>query len=78
MFTLIKALKALFKYVPIVEAKFVDSSITVIGIYRPHSDTVNNFIELLNSVISYPYLAGRNCKILEDLNMNIADDTGPS
>ena len=61
-----------------VEAKFADCSITFIGIYRSYSDTVNNFIELLNSVISYPYLAGRNCKILEDLNMNIADDTGPS
>ena len=48
---------------------------TIIGIYRPHSDTINNFIHKLDSILNSNHVKYKNCIILGDLNINLLDDS---
>ena len=43
----------------------------LLGIYRPHSDTIQNFQLSLDSVLNSPLLHNKNCIILGDFNINL-------
>ena len=47
----------------------------IIGIYRPHSDSVPNFIEALTLILNNPIIKDKNCILLGDLNINILNET---
>ena len=57
-----------------VEILLNNSNILVIGIYRPHSGNISNFIENLNSILDEPYARNKLCVIVGDFNMNILSD----
>ena len=54
------------------------SSIILLGIYRPHSDTVSNFSDHLNTILSNPYLSNKTCMILGDLNICLLKQEQPN
>ena len=49
----------------------VSNSLTLImiGIYRPHSDSISNFSDHLNDFLDKPFLRNKKCIILGDLNI---------
>ena len=49
------------------------SSFYVICIYRPHSDTRENFINCLSRILENPILNNRKIVLLGDINLNILD-----
>ena len=50
----------------------------VIGIYRPHEDNINNFIDTLLEILNNPLLRGKMITIVGDLNINILNTDGGS
>ena len=50
-------------------------NIFVLGIYRPHSDSVENFSDCLGNILESPILRGKHLVILGDLNVNLLDDS---
>ena len=53
-----------------VELDFVGTTVLVMGIYGPHSGTINSFIDSLNSILNIIDLS-RICLISDDLNIDI-------
>jgi len=51
------------------------SSIYLVAIYRPHSDTVTNFIEALEKIIQDQLLNRAKIVIAGDLNINLLNDS---
>ena len=47
----------------------------IIGVYRPHSDTVSNFVDALEPILNLAIVKDKNCIVLGDLNINILDST---
>ena len=47
----------------------------IIGIYRPHSDTISNFVDALEPILNHAIIKDKNCIKLWDLNINILDST---
>ena len=43
----------------------------VIGIYRPHSDSIQNFDRELAGILSNPLLKNKTCMVMGDLNINL-------
>ena len=58
-----------------VEIHFENNSFVLIGIYRPHSDTIENFSTHLETLLSDPLLSGKNCILMGDLNICILKDS---
>ena len=52
-----------------------DDSIFIIGIYRPHSGTIENFSKILIRILTNPILQGKKCCIIGDMNINLLIDT---
>ena len=58
-----------------VEIKSKNSlSIVVIGIYRPHSDSENNFVDEFRGILENDFLRNKHLVILGDVNINILND----
>ena len=49
-------------------------SIYIFAIYRPHSGTIQNFNEILSSILDNPCMRNKLCVILGDLNINLLND----
>ena len=60
-----------------VELDFVGTTVFVIGIYRPHSGTINGFIDSLNFILNSINLS-KTCLILGDINVDILKDVPQS
>ena len=52
--------------------------VLVLGIYRPHSGTVQNFNESLSSILDEPYFRNKLCILLGDFNINLLSDDPPT
>ena len=44
---------------------------TIIGIYRPHSDTMNNFIHKLDSILNSNHVRYKDCILLGNFDINL-------
>ena len=53
-----------------------NSQMTVLGIYRPHSDTIANFTAELDGILNRPCIKGKTTIILGDLNINLLSNEG--
>ena len=50
----------------------IDAEVSfVIGIYRPHSDSIPNFDRELAGILSNPLLKNKTCMVMGDLNINL-------
>ena len=47
----------------------------IVGIYRPHSNSVDNFIPLLEAILNDPLLRARKVVVTGDFNINLIDLT---
>ena len=47
------------------------NAVSLIGIYRPHSDSVANFTASLDSILCNPELSGKRAILMGDLNINL-------
>ena len=54
-----------------VEVKLGNDSMYVIGIYRPHSGTVDGFIHEIETVLCSPIISNRRCCLSGDFNINL-------
>ena len=45
--------------------------IIILGVYRPHSDSIENFTATMNDILNSPLLASRNVVLTGDLNLNL-------
>ena len=52
-----------------VKIDFNSSHLILIGVYRPHSDTISNFSDHLNIFLNSPLLSNKKCVLLGDLNI---------
>ena len=52
-----------------VKIDFNGSNLILIGVYRPHSDTISNFSDHLNTFLNSPLLSNKKCVLLGDLNI---------
>ena len=58
-----------------IEAKIETTVFIIIGIYRPHSGTIENFSSTIESIITDPLVRNRICICLGDVNINmLAED----
>ena len=57
-----------------VDINFNDVSITIIGVYRPHSDTVLNFNSCFSEILNNNILRNKFCIILGDFNICLLKD----
>lgn len=55
----------------VVRLKFDINEIFIVAIYRPHADTIDNFVEQLNTLLQDDILVGKNVIIAGDLNINL-------
>ena len=46
----------------------------ILGVYRPHSDSIDNFNSVFSEVLSNPILRNRNCIIMGDFNICLLKD----
>ena len=58
-----------------VEVEIDSEALILIAIYRPQSDSVDNFITSLNHILNDPYLENKKCIVLGDLNVNSCSDS---
>ena len=57
-----------------VELSFADIKVILIGIYWPHSDTIENFSSHLENFLSSSQISGKFCILMGDLNICILRD----
>ena len=57
-----------------VEINFGDVNITIIGVYRPHSDTVLNFNSCFSEILNNNILRSKFCVIMGDFNICLLKD----
>ena len=57
-----------------VELSFADMNVILIGIYRPYSDTIENFSSHLENFLSSSQISGKFCILMGDLNICILRD----
>ena len=57
-----------------VELNIKQESFVIVGVYRPHSDTINNFNEHFSNFLESPLLRSKSCIILGDLNICLLKD----
>ena len=57
-----------------VSIKILDFSLIILGIYRPHSDTIENFTLHLDQILNSPILRGKATMLTGDFNINILSD----
>ena len=55
----------------VVEVNLYSEKIFIIGVYRPHSGTTEEFISALNLILESPELRNQTIYILGDLNLNL-------
>ena len=58
-----------------VEVTYHSTKLSIIGVYRPHSDTIPNFTECLADIIGRAEIRNNLCLTLGDFNINILDRT---
>lgn len=61
-----------------VEIKIVDRVIILLGIYRPHSDSIENFNSLLGNLLNMGILKNKFIIIMGDLNICLLKDNQPN
>ena len=54
--------------------KLHNSIFFILSIYRPHSDSISNFTDALNSVLNHSLIKNKTCIIVGDLNINLLFD----
>ena len=77
--TLIKDLSYVNSNIEICTISVAFKNITyyIIGIYRPQSDPISNFVSVLEPILNHPILNNKNCIILGDLNIDLLSDSNP-
>ena len=60
-----------------VEVSFNRSCFILVGIYRPHSDSIQNFNAFLDEFLKNPSLANKTCVLLGDLNICLLKNDQP-
>ena len=60
-----------------IEVILNNKPVILIGIYRPHSGTIFNFNNVLNSILDNNTIRGKLCILLGDFNINILNDDVP-
>ena len=58
-----------------VDVRLYDRKVIVIGIYRPHSGSVEGFIDQINIVLGSRELQNRNCILAGDFNINLGENS---
>lgn len=54
-----------------VEVTCGSDSFVLLGIYRPHSDSVINFSDFFSTILNNEYLRGKKCIAVGDFNVNL-------
>ena len=57
-----------------IELSLPNQTVVCMGIYRPHSDSVENFSNILCDILDDPYLRNKFCIIMGDLNICLLRD----
>ena len=57
-----------------IELKIGDSNIAIVGIYRPHSDTISNFNSCFSQILDNNILKDKLCIIMGDFNVCLFKD----
>ena len=57
----------------IIKVKMGGEFIFVVGVYRPHTDTVDNFLAALDEILHHSFLQGKLVLIVGDLNIDLTD-----
>ena len=54
-----------------VEVIINNSPLVIFGIYRPHSDSIDNFVQCLYPILSNQFISNKSSLIMGDLNINL-------
>lgn len=57
-----------------IDLKIGDSNIVIVGIYRPHSDTISNFNSCFSEILNNNILKNKLCIIMGDFNVCLFKD----
>ena len=49
----------------------------ILAIYRPHSDSIDNFTRSLDDILSDSFFQNKVCVVMGDFNINLLNDTSP-
>ena len=60
------------------EFKFGNQHVVILGIYRPHSDTIDNFNTLFSDILSSRLLRNKFCIVMGDLNICLLKPNNPN
>lgn len=60
-----------------VDVQIYNQSFIVVGVYRPHSGTVDDFVSQLGSILDSCEVRGRRCIVTGDFNIDLGSDNSP-
>ena len=60
-----------------VKVEFGDDVLYILGVYRPHSDSINNFADVFFGLLRDFSVNGKNVIITGDFNINLMSNTDP-
>ena len=60
------------------EFKIGNQHVIVLGVYRPHSDSIDNFNTLFSDILNNKLLKNKTCVILGDLNICLLKPNNPN
>ena len=61
-----------------VEVTFNSSSIFVVGIYRPHGESISNFVEEVSTILTNLGVNQKNTILIGDMNINLLNENSPN
>ena len=60
-----------------VQTEINNQNLIILGVYRPHSDTIDNFNSLFSDILSNAILRNKFCIVMGDLNICLLKQNNP-